>query len=163
MSDKPASPFARLDTSLLRPTRDREESVTPEPTPLPTPQPAIPEATTIPRAPDTTRPRDRETKRPRSHDTATLRHRDTAVSHEQAEVVDRIRRTVRVVGKEAATLRLTAEEKAHLADVIYSYKRKGKRTSETEIIRIALNYVLEDLEQNGGDSILSRVMDALDS
>jgi len=70
---------------------------------------------------------------------------------------------VRVVGKEGATLRLTAEEKGRLADVIYKYKRKGTKTSETEIIRIALNYVLEDFERNREQSILSQVMDALGS
>jgi hypothetical protein len=40
---------------------------------------------------------------------------------------------------------------------------KGIRTSENEITRIAVNYIIEDLKQNDKESLLSRVIDALNS
>jgi hypothetical protein len=75
--------------------------------------------------------------------------------------VQAIRRAVRVPGKEAATYRLTMEEKSRAADIIYTYKRQGVRTSEIEISRIALNFILADYEENGEQSILARVLTAL--
>ena len=74
-----------------------------------------------------------------------------------------IRKTVRAVGKEGATLRLTQAEKQRLKDLVYTYTRQGKRTSETELIRIATNYMLEDYQRHGEGSVLARVIAALDS
>ena len=67
------------------------------------------------------------------------------------------------MGKEGATLRLTQAEKQQLKDLVYTYTRQGTRTSETEIIRIATNYLLEDYRRHGERSVLVRVMAALDS
>ena len=165
MSDKPSSPFAKLDTNLLRSTRPREDVPSPEgasATAAPSPASA-PAAATRSRDHDTKRPPRHESMSPGSREPVIPRYPDTTTPEDTTELVGVIRRVVRVVGKEGATLRLTAEEKARLADVIYAYKRKGKRTSETEIIRIALNYVLTDLERNGDRSILSQVLEALDA
>jgi hypothetical protein len=96
-------------------------------------------------------------------DTTTPRYRDTTVSTDHDAVIDSIRRTVRAVGKEAATLRLTREEKRRLGAIIYAYKEQEIRTSETELIRIATNYMLEDYERNGEGSVLARVIAALES
>jgi len=83
------------------------------------------------------------------------------VSRYEDDVIDTIRRAVRVVGKEAATYRYSPEEKARVADIIYTYKRHGVRTSENEISRIALNFVFQDYEENGEESVLAKVLDAL--
>ncbi len=72
-----------------------------------------------------------------------------------------IRRAVRRQGKEVTYVRLTQDEKDQLADLIYTYKRLGIRTSETEISRIAINYLLQDYQANGKTSILACMLDLL--
>lgn len=69
-----------------------------------------------------------------------------------------IRRTIKVQGKEVSYVRLTQEEKNQLADIIYSYKRQGVKTTETEISRIAINYLIEEYRANGQASILARLL-----
>jgi hypothetical protein len=77
------------------------------------------------------------------------------------ETIDAIRRAVKVSGKEVSFVRLTAEEKAQLADIVYTYKRQGKKTTENEINRIAVNYMIADYKANGERSVLARVIAAL--
>ncbi len=79
----------------------------------------------------------------------------------QANVIEAIRQIVKMPGREVSYVRLTLEEKARLSDVIYMYKRQGQKTTETEINRIALNYLLSDYEAHGEQSILARVLAAL--
>jgi hypothetical protein len=80
---------------------------------------------------------------------------------EDPDVVEAIRRVVKVPGREVAFVRLTPEEKAQLADVVYTYKRQGMKTTETEVNRIALNYLLHDYREHGEHSVLARVLAAL--
>ncbi len=72
-----------------------------------------------------------------------------------------IRRTIRQVGKETAYVRLTKEEKQQLADIVYTHKRQGMRTSENEICRIAIGFLIEDYRACGQASVLARVLAAL--
>jgi hypothetical protein len=51
---------------------------------------------------------------------------------------------------------LTPQEKQQLADVVYTYKRQGRRTSENEIGRIAINFLMADYRANGGNSMLAK-------
>ncbi len=83
------------------------------------------------------------------------------VSRYQDDIIASIRGAVRVIGKEAATYRFSPGEKARVSDIIYTYKRQGIRTSENEISRIALNFIFQDYEENGEQSVLARVLDAL--
>jgi hypothetical protein len=78
-----------------------------------------------------------------------------------AEVIERIRKTVKTPGREVSFVRLTTEEKGHLADVVYTYKRQGVKTSENEINRIAVNYILIDYYEHGEESTLAKVIAAL--
>ena len=64
-------------------------------------------------------------------------------------------------GKDVTILRLTEDEKRQLADISHNYKRRGKRTSETQIHRIAVNFILQDYKANGENSVLDRVIHAL--
>ncbi len=77
------------------------------------------------------------------------------------ETIDTIRRAVKVPGREVSFVRLTSEEKAQLADIVYTYKRQGKKTTENEINRIAVNYMVQDYKANGEQSVLARVIAAL--
>jgi hypothetical protein len=59
--------------------------------------------------------------------------------------------------------RVTPEEKARLADIIYTYKRQGVKTSENEINRIAMNFLIEDFHKNGKESVLAQVIEVLNA
>lgn len=72
-----------------------------------------------------------------------------------------IRKVVKVPGREVSFVRLTPEEKAQVSDIVYAYKRRGQRTSENEIHRIALSHLLDDYHEHGPDSMLARVLAAL--
>jgi hypothetical protein len=160
VSDTPQSPFARLDTNLLRSTRPpaAPEPATEEP-PASTPASTSTSLSKPPRSSATKV----ATMSPRRHDTVIPRNRDTTTPQDHEEVVDGIRRAVKVVGKEAATLRLSAAEKAAIAEIVYAYKRRQVRTSETELIRIAVNYLLQDYQARGEESVVATVIDALQS
>jgi hypothetical protein len=115
-------------------------------------QPAEPPAPSqaprrAPRSPNTARPSPLEAAR--------------TLASVDAQSVEAIRQVIKVPGREVSYVRLTPEEKADLADVIYTYKRQGQKTSETEINRIALNYLLLDYRENGQQSVLARVLAAL--
>ena len=69
-----------------------------------------------------------------------------------------VRRAVRTLGKEAATYRFTQEEKRALSSIVYAYKERGIKTSENEITRIALNYLIDEYRRNNTSSILARVL-----
>ena len=66
-------------------------------------------------------------------------------------------------GKEAATHRFTLDEKNLLADIEYTYKRRGIKTSENEITRIAINYFIEDYRRNGEGSLLDKILKLINS
>lgn len=78
-----------------------------------------------------------------------------------ADVIETIRKTVKQPGREVSFVRLTAAEKGQLADIVYTYKRQGLKTSENEINRIAVNYLIDDYHQHGEQSVLAQVLAAL--
>ena len=93
------------------------------------------------------------TKKPSNH--------DTTVSRYHATIIELVRKAVKELGKEAATHRFTINEKKALADLIYSYKNRGVRTSENEVTRIAVNFIINDYKENGENSVLDRTLKAL--
>lgn len=102
----------------------------------------------------------------RTADTTTASwHRDTTTPRVLetmiATKVEAVRKAVKQVGKEAATHRFSAEEKQAIADIVYTYGRQGYRTSENEITRIALNWIVRDYQENGTESVLEQVLKAL--
>ena len=101
----------------------------------------------------TEEPSNLDTTNPRNHDTTVSRYHDT--------IIELVRKAVKELGKEAATHRFTLEEKKELADIIYTFKSKGVKTSENEITRIAVNLVINDYKENGENSLLDSVLKAL--
>lgn len=79
----------------------------------------------------------------------------------QEGIIELIRKAVKDIGKESATYRFTPEEKKALLELTFIYKVEGFKTSENELIRIAINFLLEDHKQNGRNSILEKVLQAL--
>jgi hypothetical protein len=102
---------------------------------------------------------------PNNHATTVSSHRDTvppsnhdSMQPRHQETIQQVRKAVKVIGKEAATHRLTVQEKRTLGEVIYRYKQQGIKTSENEIARIAINYLLLDYQSQGENSILAEVL-----
>jgi hypothetical protein len=78
------------------------------------------------------------------------------------ETLESVRKIVKNPGKEDVLyVRLTKGEKDKLADVIYTYKRQGVRTSDTEVVRVAINTLLEDYKNNGEKSLLAIILASL--
>jgi hypothetical protein len=100
---------------------------------------------------------------PRYHETMTPSNHDTMILMTEEDMIEAVRKAVKQIGKEAATQRLTLEEKQALDDIEYSYKRQGIKTSGNEIIRTAINYIVRDYQQNGENSILAKVLNRLNS
>ena len=73
-------------------------------------------------------------------------------------VVQTIAKTLRSLGKEVIYVRSTVEEKTQIKDIVYTYARQGMKTSDNEIGRIAINYLLKDYEVYGAESILAKVL-----
>lgn len=81
----------------------------------------------------------------------------------QGELVETIRKNVKQLGKESAFCRFTEEEKSALGDIVYKYKRNGIRTSENEVVRIAVNWLLETHRSNEQNSLLAQVLAKLNA
>ncbi len=145
MTDKPSSPFAGLDKALLRSTQ------------RPMPTAVEPQASsTVPSA-----DADKVVQVPETDESASYQAIKLASSLAERDVIELIRKAVKVPGKEVSFVRLTAEEKGQLAEIVYTYKRQGKKTSENEINRIAINFILEDYKAQGENSILASVLASL--
>lgn len=76
-------------------------------------------------------------------------------------MLDELRQAVRRIGKEAATYRFTREEKERLTEIIYRQNRAGVRTCGNEIVRIGVNWLLQDHRARGDASLLSLALKAL--
>ena len=87
----------------------------------------------------------------------------SVLARDQDSMIETIRKTVKSLGKEVAFTRVTPEEKGRLADIVYTYKRQGVKTSENEINRIAINFLIEDYTKNGKESVLAKVIEALNA
>jgi hypothetical protein len=99
--------------------------------------------------------------RTRSGDTVIPRHQATMTPRYRDTSVETVRAAVKVFGKEAATHRFTVEEKKVIRDIVYAYEGRGIRTSENEISRIGVNFLIEDYRANGENSLLHKVLTAL--
>ncbi len=98
-----------------------------------------------------------------SSEQANLRDRALAsmLAGVQSETIDAIRKVVKTQGREVSFIRLTPEEKAQVSDIVYTYKRQGQKTTENQINRIAINYLLHDYHEQGEHSVLARVLASL--
>jgi hypothetical protein len=90
-------------------------------------------------------------------------NRASTLASKQDSMIEAIRKTVKSLGTKVSFTRVTPEEKARLADIIYTYKRQGVKTSENEINRIAMNFLIEDFHKNGKESVLAQVIEVLNA
>jgi hypothetical protein len=85
----------------------------------------------------------------------------------QDDTIETIRKTVKQVGKDTLFVRLTPDEKHRVTSVVYAfnemYRGESRKTSENELGRIRVNFLLEDYKANGEQSILAKVLAALNA
>lgn len=143
-SEPVGQPEAEENQSISVAEMPPEQVVHHSPAPIPSP--------VVPEAPRLTSPTDA------SMHASTLA---SLLASYHASSIDHIRKTVKTVGKEVTFVRLTVEEKNQLSEIAYAYKRQGIKTSENEISRIAINFLLEDYKANGEASILAKVLASL--
>ncbi|MDQ6735706.1 MAG: hypothetical protein M3Z35_16595 [Nitrospirota bacterium] len=141
---KEQDPFTGLDKMLLRSKK---------PTPLPeaegNPEPkADTKQTEPPVKPSASAPKND-------------RYHDSNLSSDQSAMFAQIRRSVRARGTEQSIHRLSPQEKRDIKDIVYAYDTQGIRTSEVELTRIALNFLIADHKEHKKGSILAKVLSSL--
>ncbi|MHB1459576.1 MAG: hypothetical protein ACYC0V_21915 [Armatimonadota bacterium] len=114
---------------------------------------------------DTKIPIRQQPKNPSTHTTKVTANQPAIVADNRAtktrDMVHSIRGAVHHAGKETATYRLTRDEKDGLLEIVYQQGKVGIRTSENEIVRIGLNWLLQNHRRQGEGSMLSLVLEAL--
>ena len=86
------------------------------------------------------------------------REQASKLASTHASVLAKISKAIREIGKEVSYTRLTQEEKRRVLDIIYSFKSDGVKTTENELMRIALNFLLEDYDLQKKGSILHKIL-----
>jgi outer membrane biosynthesis protein TonB len=140
------------DSPFFAPTQPKVEPITP-PSANPPVQKVEPEKIE--------KPKTKKVEQPSNHDTTVSRYHDTTTPSVHGVVIEVIRKAVKEFGKEAATHRFTEAEKREVANIIYTYKNSGIKTSENEITRIAVNFIMGDYKENGENSVLHKILKAL--
>jgi hypothetical protein len=115
--------------------------------------------------PPITAPAENDTVPPRNHASTPSANGATVTAANDAApdpaLLEAVRRTTKQIGKEAATHRFTAVEKQMIAEIVYICARQGTRTSENEITRIAVNWILLDYQKHGPRSVLTQLLASL--
>ena len=148
------------DSPFFAPTQQKVEPVTP-PSANPPVQKAEPVKKEKPKSKKVVIPSNHDTVIPRHHDTMPASNQESMQPEIHGVVIDLVRKAVKEIGKEAATHRFTITEKKELADLIYTYKNRGIKTTENEIARISVNFIVEDYKVNGENSVLHKLLKAL--
>lgn len=94
---------------------------------------------------------------PIHHDTVTPQRHEIS----SGDMVSMIRAAVIQTGQASTNHRLTNVEKERIEDVVWEFKKNGIRTTENEIVRIALNYILNHHDQEGKNSLLAITLNLL--
>lgn len=148
------------DSPFFAPTQPKNETITP-PLAIPLIQKEEPEKVSKPKKQKLEQPSNRDTTTPSNHATTVSRYHDTTTPRIYGVVIELVRKAVKEFGKEAATHRFTEAEKKEISDLLYTYKNRGMKTSENEITRIAVNFIVEDYKENGENSVLHKILEAL--
>lgn len=98
-------------------------------------------------------------------------YQSTNIPTEQDSVIDVIHKAMRQSPSAAASYRLSPMEKKRLEVTIFELKmRSGRspeladlRSNENEVMRVAVNYILNDYGTNGDESVLVKALTSLRS
>lgn len=78
--------------------------------------------------------------------------------------LESIRKIVKDIGHATSPLRITPNESDVLEDTVHNIKKDYKlKTDKNQVVRIALNYLLDDYERNASTSILVEVLERLNA
>jgi hypothetical protein len=88
-------------------------------------------------------------------------HQGGMIPRHHATTVERIRKAVRELGKEVSTHRFTLTEKRSIAQIVHTLHMQGIHTTENEVTRIAVNFLIQEYQSNEPESVLSLVIQAL--
>ncbi len=88
---------------------------------------------------------------------------ETKKAEPSAEVVEAIRNSVREVGYKNAEIGFTSTEHEAVKDLVYIFSKQGIRTSQVQIARIGVIHLINDHKLNGENSVLAKVLKALNS
>ena len=130
-----------------------------EKTPNTAPVPPVPQASQAGSSPASTPPHKQDNEIAVDEN----RQHDSMLASYQASMIEPIRKALKSQGKEVSFVRLTEDEKTALADIVYTYRRQKVKTSENEINRIAINFLIRDYEEHGEGSILAQVIAAINA
>jgi hypothetical protein len=95
---------------------------------------------------------------PRRRDTMASRRHDATTPKKFAVDEQKLAETLKEVGRERTSLRMTEDEKAGVAQIVYNLRAEGVKLSENDVFRVALNFVLEDYEFNTPNSLIESVL-----
>lgn len=82
-------------------------------------------------------------------------------TQQHGRYIESIRRNLKRSGTITTNYRTTPENKEALAQLVWDYKRRKISTSENELVRIAIEFVLADFEDNGEQSVVHTVLELL--
>ena len=102
-----------------------------------------------------------EEKKDTSFESHTERKHSIMTPHYHDSMTAIIAKSVREVGKEVCTYRLTQKEKTALVEIIYHFRMRNCRLSENEIARIAINFLIEDFKADKNTCMLSSIVEAM--
>ncbi len=85
-------------------------------------------------------------------------HQNRKKSSYQNNIIKEIRKMISEIGKESSTYRISKGEKKLLLSIIYELRMNGIKTSENQMIRIGLNYVVQDYLKSKGNSMLLKTL-----
>ena len=93
------------------------------------------------------------------HDSAASRRRGAAAAREGAgDRATALAQGVQELGTKRTTIRFSRPEKAALREIVHAYDRREIRTTENELTRIAVSWLVEDYRELGEGSVLARVV-----
>lgn len=168
MSKRAPLDLHQFKIELPKPARDPLETIIPTaPVASTTTPPRKDPKDTLPPSVRGTQPAIKKKKiapeKERKHDSKLSRYHAITLASYHDSIIELIRKAVKTVGKDPFFGRFTPEEKGALADIAHTYKRNGIRTSENEIARIAVNFLVQDYEENKENSFVDRVLKALNT
>jgi hypothetical protein len=112
---------------------------------------------TTPRRHDATTSRQRGARTSGHQDSAPARRRD-ATPDKPGDRVTTLGSAVQELGTRRTTIRFSRPEKTALKEIIHTYDRRDIRTTENELTRIAVNWLVEDYREQGERSVLAQVV-----
>lgn len=103
-------------------------------------------------------PSNQATKQPPNRESITSISGEVKEPTNDGGYVETIRLAIKEVAKETTSYRLHEKEKECLEDMLYELRHQKTKSNENEIMRIALNFIINDYQNNGDNSIVVKTL-----